>query len=668
MASVLVASAQVTRTVSSQNASLSVTFDGTNVSWSRSLARTGDNTLNYYGGVWLYRVASNGATAAQAVIFDVGGGSLTYGAPPTVVTGSFTASSGQWYLLAARTVRGPANVVHEGPSYIWFQIGTLDPLTVSVLPNSQSVQVGSTINFTASASSAGTPVTGLVYTWSATGGSIIGTGATATYTPPASVGNYTISVYAAQQASYSQSNTAIATANVVEGLAQTVTINPTSGTAGVKESSTFTASGGQNGYSWSLSGGGGLGNNGASAGVLWNSPGTWTVKVWSPAGNGYSRSNEATATITVTGVPDGSKKVNLTFDNRSRNYPVKFTVWQDGKAVTSLVVAGGQVVIRTVTVPNGNPVTVTAQLKDGETDIYTDTPNPETVVGTYTPTDLPGSTPDDATPPEPDVPQPDPEEPPEQTDEAPKGSPALPDKVSSATRQLIQKAVDAAQAAGEKAKVEGNAVVGKFGTVDTDIPTSPSLPESGVHDLGTIGGKHLTILKNPFSQSGPFGGIMASVAGFVKKLIAWGLVAAFVIWAFGHVRLMVMDIFHVSPMANSLDTALNSVKILGTGGGWGYAARIVLFIVLVVVVLAMPVAITAAMTAGLPWSTITATVELGAPTSSGLGSMFTNALALTNQVIPWAMLMVTPAWYIACEFLLFPSRLFWVFFMKFLPS
>jgi len=593
--------------------------------------------------------------------------------PPyqNLVTGSWGSGVHEFTITSDNPVRNVRDYRVNGSTLLRNQVfgpfTYVPPLTVSVSPPSQSVTIGDTVTFTVSASSDGTPVTGLSYSWSATGGVLSGSGATRTYTHT-TAGTYTISVFAPAQAGYSQSNTATAIANVVEENAQTVTINPTSGTAGVKESSTFTASGGQNGYSWSLSGGGGLGNNGASAGVLWNSPGTWTVKVWSPAGNGYSRSNEATATITVTGVPDGSKKVNLTFDNSSRNYPVKFTVWQDGKPVTSLVVAGGQVVIRTVTVPNGNPVTVTAQLKDGETDVYTDTPTPETVVGTYTPTDLPGSTPDDATPPEPEVPQPDPEEPPTQTDETPKGSPELPSDVSSANRALIQKAVDAAQAAGEKAKAEGNAVVGKFGTVDTDLPASPSNPESGVHDLGTIGGKHLTILKNPFSASGPFGGIMSSVAGFVKKLIAWGLVAGFVIWAFGHVRLMVMDIFHVSPMQNSLDSAINSVKILGNGGGWGYAARILLFVVLVVVVLAMPVAITATMTAGLPWSTITSTVELGAPSSSGLGSMFTNALALTNQVIPWAVLMVTPAWYIACEFLLFPSRLFWVFFMKFLPS
>jgi uncharacterized repeat protein (TIGR02543 family) len=76
---------------------------------------------------------------------------------------------------------------------------------------------------------------------------------------------------------------------------QTVTISPVSPTIYAGGSVNFTVSGGANGYVW----GGSASGGGGSQSVTFTSPGTFTVTVYSPAGNGYAQSNTATAKITV---------------------------------------------------------------------------------------------------------------------------------------------------------------------------------------------------------------------------------------------------------------------------------------------------------------------------------------------------------------------------------
>jgi hypothetical protein len=77
--------------------------------------------------------------------------------------------------------------------------------------------------------------------------------------------------------------------------AQTVTLSgPTTATVG--SSVSYTASGGNNGYTW----GGSASGSGASQNVTFSSAGTYTVTVYSPAGNGWNQSNTASVSVTVT--------------------------------------------------------------------------------------------------------------------------------------------------------------------------------------------------------------------------------------------------------------------------------------------------------------------------------------------------------------------------------
>ena len=83
---------------------------------------------------------------------------------------------------------------------------------------------------------------------------------------------------------------------VTAPLGQTVAISPTYQAIYPGQSITFTASGGANGYVW----GGSASGGGNSQTITFPSVGSYSVTVYSPAGNGYSQSNTATATITVT--------------------------------------------------------------------------------------------------------------------------------------------------------------------------------------------------------------------------------------------------------------------------------------------------------------------------------------------------------------------------------
>jgi hypothetical protein len=78
-------------------------------------------------------------------------------------------------------------------------------------------------------------------------------------------------------------------------IGQTVTLSPGSETILAGNGITFTAGGGENGYVW----GGQAGGGGSSQTVSFPSPGSFLVTVYSPAGNGYTQSNIASATITV---------------------------------------------------------------------------------------------------------------------------------------------------------------------------------------------------------------------------------------------------------------------------------------------------------------------------------------------------------------------------------
>ncbi len=165
-----------------------------------------------------------------------------------------------------------------------FSVAALLGQTVSLTPNAPTVNVGDTVNFSATGGQNG-------YVWS---GSASGSGSTKSVTF-STAGTFSVTVYSPAGGSYAQSNTAIATITVVSISSQTVAISPAFQTVGVGASVTFTASGGVNGYNW----GGSASGTGNTKTVTFSSLGTYTVTVYSPAGSGYNQSNTATATITV---------------------------------------------------------------------------------------------------------------------------------------------------------------------------------------------------------------------------------------------------------------------------------------------------------------------------------------------------------------------------------
>jgi hypothetical protein len=85
---------------------------------------------------------------------------------------------------------------------------------------------------------------------------------------------------------------------VTAQVGQSVTISPSSQTIYAGTAIAFNAAGGANGYVW----GGSASGGGGSQTVTFASPGSYSVTVYSPAGNGYAQSNTATASISV--LPD----------------------------------------------------------------------------------------------------------------------------------------------------------------------------------------------------------------------------------------------------------------------------------------------------------------------------------------------------------------------------
>lgn len=642
----------------SYEGSISATSSGSSVNFVYSMTITGSQLA----GVYIYTVNSSGAPVSDPLFYDRQSSSFsgTYSVDLPLVA---PAVGLKMFVYGQDTSVDPSGSNNKIGAIVDVNLVPVAQ-TVSVNPSSQSVQLGNAALLAANGALGGNS-----YVWTSSGGTLTPNGDEASFVSSVA-GNYTISVYASAGAGYEQSNTATATVNVTVGLPQTVSVSPSSGSVAVGSTTTLAAAGGQNGYSWSLSAGGIISYNGASAVVSWNSPGTHTVKVWSPAGGGYDRSNEATAVFVVEGQPSSGKRVTLTFDNRQRNYAVDFVVYQDGKQVAVVNVPAGDVLIKTISVPSSSPVTVTARLNDLFSDVYNEVTAVEEVVGTYEPTDTSsGATPPNQTaePPPPSEPQPLPDDPPEQSEENPMGSPTLPSVVSAVNKALVSAAVNAASSAGGKGREEGNKLVSQFGSVPSrSIAPVPVVDNSSI-SLGTHGGKSLSVPRNPFSSSGPFGGVMNQSAAFIKRMISWGIVVAFLVYVVGEIRGMVAAPFMTAPFGSSLSDSINSVKVVGNGGGFGYAVRLLAFVAILAIMLVMPLAVTATVTSGLPWQDLVSVFSAGPASSMGADGMLADAIALANQVVPWAMLIVAPAWYAFVRFVIFPSQLFWMFFIKFLP-
>lgn len=536
-----------------------------------------------------------------------------------------------------------------------------DPQTITVSPTTAEIPLNQLVTLTASGGQN-------AYAWSATGNAaIVNDGGPTAQIGWDAKGTYTVSVYNEAGAGYQQSNTATATVTVVDPLLpQMVTVTPSSGSMIVGETFALTASGAEGGnpYNWSLDepegGAGGLASQAANAIFTPSKKGTYIIKVWASEGNGYERSDDATATITVTESGDSGHSATITFDNRSRDYPVRFNVYQDGRVVHTVLVPGGTRLVQKVSLPTDSPYTVTAILKDPRLNpdgTWSDGEEEEVIVAQGTPDDngdpvtAEPEVPADGTPPEEELPEND------------------PNYVSDQDKAQIKAALDKAQEAGRQMQSEANKVVQRFGRGPSASPVVPEAVPAGAIDLGVHGGKHLYILKNPFSDQGPFNGVMGRVAGLIKRLIAWGVVVMFVLWLQGRIRAMILSPFSVAPFGNTLANSANSVRIFGNGGGWGAALQVLLLAGLLIILLSMPVICMAAVTSGLPWSDLTSIASAGAGLSEAAASsgMLGQAISLAGEVIPWQVLLAAPAWYFIVNNLIFPSQLFWTVFIKFIP-
>lgn len=170
---------------------------------------------------------------------------------------------------------------------------------------------------------------------------------------------------------------------------------------------------------------------------------------------------------------------------------------------------------------------------------------------------------------------------------------------------------------------------------------------------------------NPFSPDGPFGGLIGQVAGYIKQLTAWGIVMGFFIWTIHRIKEMMAAPFAVAPFGNTIGESLNSIKVLGSGGGIGYVVRTAALLVVVPILLAMPLIVMASITAGLPWQNLVSTMRAGPPAPSG--SMLKQAIGYADYVVPWSMLLAAPTWYFVVQYVLFPSQMFWMLLIKLLP-
>lgn len=449
------------------------------------------------------------------------------------------------------------------------------------------------------------------------------------------------------------------------GAGQTVTITPSAAMLVVGKSVLLNASGAKNGYSWSASGTGATLAYKDSAAIVQASlsakeTDSFVVTVWSPAGNGYTESNHAEAVINFKLKEEGAgdHTATVTFDNRSRNYPVRFNVWQNGQVVYTEVVGAGKLVQKKIKLPSDAPYTVTAVIKDPvltPDGVWTEGEEKEVMVGTGTP----GGSQDGTAPPEPE----DPETPPEPDIEA--------DPIGY-FQNKVQGYIDAALSKSDEIakKGEDNAkwMTDHFSMPAHTVPVAS--PETGSIALGTHGGKVLSILKNPFDSSGPFGGVLSTVAALVKRIIGWAAVAGFVAFFFDRIYRVIADANQTTAIPSVISDGISNAAA-GIGNIVSIPARVVVCVAVATLALGFPIILFTALKIGLPFSQIQSTFAEGAVTVNSAGgpaSVLSRAWALAGQVVPWEVLFAVPLWGFVVRFLIIPKLFFWQMFYKFLPT
>jgi len=450
--------------------------------------------------------------------------------------------------------------------------------------------------------------------------------------------------------------------------------------------------------------------------IIANGPGPATYKVWISEGGGYTRSNDAQGSGTIA----EGYKVTITIPANTGDFTIIYTVTQDGVIVGSTTQpphSNARIVV--ITVPNDHPVTVSSRTvgikwEDGH-NVVTNNPadgvdNPDPTI--VNPSQNPSNPPTPVNPPptnnstDPGNPSnsggevwtddPNTTDPAQQTDlltnktfregieklvtpskfmadlmEAATQKEASAETAATQQRADLANSNEAALSAGQSAANQGltaatNALSDKLGPVPTSssIGSVPAATDD-VIELGMGYGRTVSLHTNPFTPNGPFGGVLAKVATFLRALISWGIVIVFYLYVLREVNKACEAFFKVAPFSKSIEDSINSIKAGGFGGGMGYLARTIGLLLLVPFVLTLPLAILAAATGGLPLAQILALFAGGAPSPDA--GMLQSAVSIVDQIIPWSLLMVTPVWYVIVQYGILPAKMFWMMFSKFIP-
>ena len=267
------------------------------VSQAQTFTVTIQNDATHSGVVW--SISGSGCSgAACGTLTNVTATSATYTAPasvPSPASVTITATSVTDPTKSAATII----TITAGPP----------PISVSINPTSNSVQVSTSANFTASVQN---DSQNKGVTWSLSGAGCSGatcgtltnvTATSATYTAPASVPSpASVTLKATSVSDATKSNAATVTITAA-ALPIVVSVSPTTTSLQVSTAANFTASvqnDSQNkGVTWSLSG---AGCSGATCGALTNVTAT-SATYTAPA----SVPSPTTVTLTATSVADGTK-------------------------------------------------------------------------------------------------------------------------------------------------------------------------------------------------------------------------------------------------------------------------------------------------------------------------------------------------------------------------
>lgn len=227
------------------------------------------------------------------------------------------------------------------------------PVAVSVSPTSATVNAGATQAFTATV----TNTTNTSVTWTSSGGTLSGSGATVTWTAPVTGGSYTVTATSA--ADPTKNASATITVNAVGVAVSPATITVAAG--GTQPFAATVTNSANTNVTWTSSGGT---INGTGASVTWTAPtvgGAYTVTATSAA----DPTKTATAAVTVTPV-----QVVVTPGTQTvwRGEPVSLTAAVTGGVdtgvswTTSCGAVSGTGLTVTYTAPNVvGPCTVTAR-------------------------------------------------------------------------------------------------------------------------------------------------------------------------------------------------------------------------------------------------------------------------------------------------------------------